>query len=157
MRVFCGLSLCLLFCFPLFKNPVRIVSILVCISLSFVALFSIIRSRWFSYVLFLVYVGGLLVLFIYICLIRRNYSLGVKVNWIIFVSLASLYLTLDLNNFRGLRFRFLGSSNFRGGSELAETASLSVFLFLGVLLLIILLVVVKASGAGSLVVSNEKS
>ena len=62
----------------------------------------------------------------------------------------SLFISLkgDFNYTLG----FLGASNFRGGQELAEENYLSLFLCLGVVLLLILLVVVRASGAGRILV-----
>lgn len=157
LEIFYVLSVFLILCFPLLKNPVGIVGTLVCMSLVFVRFISTLSRRWFSFVLFLVYVGGLLVLFMYICLIRRNYSFGLNISWVIFAAIVSVYLGDNVNEESYDNFRFLGGGNFDGGSELVESVNLSIFLFLGILLLIILLVVVRASGAGSLVVSNEKS
>nr|YP_004222138.1 NADH dehydrogenase subunit 6 [Berthellina sp. TLT-2006]ABK92218.1 NADH dehydrogenase subunit 6 [Berthellina sp. TLT-2006] len=155
MNFFYLLSVFLLFCFPLFKNPLSMMGILVCMSLSFVGFISILSSSWFSYVLFLVYVGGLLVLFMYICLINSNYSFNLSASWVLFFGIMSLYLSIDSESHDN--FRFLGGGNFNGGEELVELSNLSIFLFLGVVLLVMLLVVVRASGAGSIVVNNEKS
>jgi hypothetical protein len=66
-------------CFPLFFSPVRIVGVLILISLRFVAALSFFGRFWYSYILFLIYVGGLLVLLIYICLVRRNFPVKIRV------------------------------------------------------------------------------
>nr|AAR21520.1 NADH dehydrogenase subunit 6 [Berthella plumula] len=154
MEIFCYLSMFLCLCFPLFKNPIMMVGVLVCMSLCFVGFISILSSSWFSYVLFLVYVGGLLVLFMYICLISSNYSFSINFSLVVFMAVMSLYLSIDFSLYDN--FQLLGAGNFSGGQELVELSNLSIFLFLGVLLLIMLLVVVRASGAGSLIVNNEK-
>nr|AOQ30888.1 NADH dehydrogenase subunit 6 [Pleurobranchaea novaezealandiae] len=141
-------------CLPLFQNPVGMAGILVCISLSFVSFIALTGSSWFSYVLFLVYVGGLLVLFMYICLVSSNHSFYVNSSWALFLLGLSFFISLkgDMNYYLG----FLGASNFSAGQELVEENYLSLFLFLGVVLLLMLLVVVRASGAGSILVSKMK-
>ena len=64
--------------FPLFYRPVRIVGLLMTVRISLVGVLSLLGSFWYSYILFLIYVGGLLVLFIYICLVRRNIHLSAR-------------------------------------------------------------------------------
>lgn len=155
LSLICILSVFLLLCFPLFKNPVGMIGILVCIRLSFVSFISLVGSSWFSYVLFLVYVGGLLVLFIYICLIRSNYSFNVNMSWVGFFLFFSFLISFGGDYY--WYWTFLGSRNHVGGQQLVEENNLSLFLFLGVVLLIMLLVVVRASGAGRVVVRNERS
>lgn len=144
-----------IFCLPLFKNPIRIAAIVVAISLLIVRVISLFSSFWFSYVLFLVYVGGLLVIFIYICLVRRNYPFKFRVRRLAFILLASYGVSLRRE--RPYAPRLLGSNAWVGGEGLLDSRNISIFLFLAVLLLIMLLVVVRVSGAGCFSVSNEKN
>lgn len=145
----------LIFCFPLFKNPVRIAAMVVLIRIRVVSCISFFSSFWFSYVLFLVYVGGLLVIFIYICLVRRNYPFKLRFSGFIFAILRSLIISFFRERSRA--YRFLGQRTWVSGESLAEARNLSIFLFLAVVLLIILLVVVRVSGAGCFIVGNEKN
>lgn len=143
------------FCFPLFYRPVRIVGILLTIRLLFVRLLSFFSRFWYSYILFLVYVGGLLVLLIYICLARSNFPLRVKPEILIIIFRASL-LSSIVGGWSE-PFKFLGQRSWISGEILAEGRNLSIFIFLVVLLLMILLVVVRVSGTGFSIVVNDKS
>nr|YP_010574745.1 NADH dehydrogenase subunit 6 [Doris odhneri]UZI00316.1 NADH dehydrogenase subunit 6 [Doris odhneri] len=145
----------MIFCFPLLKNPISMAAMIVVISLCLVSAISVFSSFWFSYVLFLVYVGGLLVMFIYICLVSSNFPFKFSVNGLIFALFCSFMISLS--NKGALTVNFLGYSSWVTGDSLAETKNISIFLFLAVLLLAMLLVVVRVSGASSFVVSNEKN
>nr|YP_010429283.1 NADH dehydrogenase subunit 6 [Polycera hedgpethi]USQ67462.1 NADH dehydrogenase subunit 6 [Polycera hedgpethi] len=136
----------LIFCLPLFKNPISMAAMVVLISLIVVSMISLFSSFWFSYVLFLVYVGGLLVMFIYICLVSSNYPFKFSVNGFICILFGSCLISLFSDG--PLMPMFLGFSNWTNGESLLETSNISIFLFLAVLLLIMLLVVVRISGAG---------
>nr|UYI30950.1 NADH dehydrogenase subunit 6 [Ceratosoma sp. HG0001] len=145
----------LIFCFPLFKNPVSMVFMLVGISLFLVSMISLFSSFWFSYILFLVYVGGLLVLFIYICLVSSNYPFKFSFHGLVFGF--TLAFLLSFFSKTCLDTKFLGSGSWINGESLLESSNISIFLFLAVLLLIMLLVVVRISGAGCFTVGNEKN
>nr|YP_010121335.1 NADH dehydrogenase subunit 6 [Ceratodoris hiroi]QRC77962.1 NADH dehydrogenase subunit 6 [Ceratodoris hiroi] len=145
----------LIFCFPLFKNPVSMAAMVVLISMSVVSCISFFSSFWFSYVLFLVYVGGLLVMFIYICLVSSNYPFKLSFSGFIFAILSSLMISFFSES--SSAYSFLGQSTWVSGESLAEASNLSIFLFLAVVLLIMLLVVVRVSGAGCFIVGNEKN
>lgn len=146
----------LFFCFPLFKNPISLAAIVVGIRLFLVSMISLYSRFWFSYVLFLVYVGGLLVIFIYICLVRRNYPFKFRINGFICALVISFIGRIFGRNV--LVGNFLGFRAWTNGRSLLEKRNISIFLFLAVLLLTILLVVVRISGAGCFRVGdNEKS
>nr|YP_010574732.1 NADH dehydrogenase subunit 6 [Carminodoris armata]UZI00303.1 NADH dehydrogenase subunit 6 [Carminodoris armata] len=142
-------------CLPLFKNPISMAAMVVAISLLIVSIMSLVSSFWFSYVLFLVYVGGLLVMFIYICLVSSNYPFKLSASSFIFILLTSYMVSLKSDS--PFISKFLGFSTWTGGEGLLEASNISIFLFLAILLLIMLLVVVRVSGAGCFTVSNEKS
>nr|YP_010170643.1 NADH dehydrogenase subunit 6 [Doriprismatica atromarginata]QRZ60625.1 NADH dehydrogenase subunit 6 [Doriprismatica atromarginata] len=145
----------LIFSFPLFKNPISMAAMVVAISLYFVSMLSIFSSFWFSYVLFLVYVGGLLVMFIYICLVSSNYPFKFSISGLVFAFLISFLLSL-MSSF-SLNWSFLGCSNWISGETLLNESNVSIFLFLAILLLTMLLVVVRISGSGCFAVGNDKS
>nr|AHH92971.1 NADH dehydrogenase subunit 6 [Lethe dura] len=74
----------------------------------------LINSYWFSYILFLVFLGGLLVLFIYISSIASNEFLNISITnkFIIFIPLWILFLTMYLkNNLNWLNFSFNDDMN----------------------------------------------
>nr|BDY26059.1 NADH dehydrogenase subunit 6 [Spurilla braziliana] len=144
----------LVLCFPLFYSPLSLIAILMGISLGFVGLLSFFGSFWYSYILFLIYVGGLLVLFIYICLVSSNFSILIGSEGIIISLTVSLLFSIFLTSSQPLFF--LGASSNDSGFSLVQVENLSIFLFLVVLLLAMLLVVVRVSGAGSAIITNEK-
>nr|AAM33106.1 NADH dehydrogenase subunit 6 [Aeolidia papillosa] len=144
----------LLLCFPLFYSPMSLIAILMMVSLMFVGFLSFFGSFWYSYILFLIYVGGLLVLFIYICLVSSNFSVLIAPEGVVVALTLSLMFSLFSDSSQP--YSFLGMSNWKSGSSLVEPENLSIFLFLVVLLLAMLLVVVRVSGAGSAIVTNEK-
>lgn len=61
--------------FMLVGNPIIIGVLLLILGLFIVGQIGYIIGSWYAYILFLVYVGGLLVIFIYICIIRSNLQL----------------------------------------------------------------------------------
>ncbi len=144
-----------IFCLPLFKNPISMAAMVVAISLLIVRIISLFSSFWFSYVLFLVYVGGLLVIFIYICLVRRNFPFKFRINGLLCILFGSYIISLKRQS--PYIPKFLGSRTWTGGEGLIELRNISIFIFLAVLLLIILLVVVRVSRAGCFIVRNEKN
>nr|UBU97369.1 NADH dehydrogenase subunit 6 [Asteronotus hepaticus] len=144
-----------IFCLPLFKNPISMAALVVAVSLLIVSMMSLFSSFWFSYVLFLVYVGGLLVMFIYICLVSSNYPFKFGISSLVFILLGSYGVSLSSES--PCVPKFLGPSTWVSGESLLENSNISIFLFLAILLLIMLLVVVRVSGAGCFVVSNEKN
>nr|YP_010970145.1 NADH dehydrogenase subunit 6 [Phyllidia picta]WNR50656.1 NADH dehydrogenase subunit 6 [Phyllidia picta] len=148
----------LILCFPLFKNPISMAAMLVAISLVMVVMISVVSSFWFSYVLFLVYVGGLLVLFIYICLVSSNYPF--KFNLVSLLCIMMTSCLISLKSESSYPSGILGSSTWVSGENLMNDKTLSLFLFLAILLLTMLLVVVRICEPGGFSVtsnSNEKN
>nr|YP_009408651.1 NADH dehydrogenase subunit 6 [Elysia cornigera]ANP26518.1 NADH dehydrogenase subunit 6 [Elysia cornigera] len=132
----------------MFKAPSSLAAAIVFLSGCLVSIMGMTSSHWFSYVLFLVYVGGLLVMFIYVCLVSSNFPFKLDLNRGLFSFGLSLVLLLSVSN-PNLKSS-LGANSWQSGSELMESWNLSLFLFLTVLLLIMLLVVVRSSGSSSL-------
>nr|AAM33118.1 NADH dehydrogenase subunit 6 [Aplysia punctata] len=154
MKVLLLTTLILLSTFPLYKNPISLGAVLVLISFCFVSLASLLSSWWYSYVLFLVYIGGLLVLFIYVCLVSSNYPFLMNSNQVVLslvISLGGSYIL----SLKPVAMNFLGSSLWDSGGNLVSNTSLSLFGGLVILLLLMLLVVVRSSGAGAVIVSGD--
>nr|YP_010970158.1 NADH dehydrogenase subunit 6 [Phyllidiella hageni]WNR50669.1 NADH dehydrogenase subunit 6 [Phyllidiella hageni] len=153
--LFCFCSF-LIFCLPLFKNPISMTAVVVMISLAMVMVISFLSSYWFSYVLFLVYVGGLLVLFIYICLTSSNFPFKLNMTSVLCSILGSCFISLKSESVKPMAF--LGCSGWVSGEVLLNNKNLSLFLFLVILLLVMLLVVVRVCEPGSFSISHgEKS
>nr|YP_009349229.1 NADH dehydrogenase subunit 6 [Sakuraeolis japonica]APZ75715.1 NADH dehydrogenase subunit 6 [Sakuraeolis japonica] len=142
--------------FTLFYSPVMLIAVLMLISLSFVVALSIFSSFWYSYILCLIYVGGLLVLFIYICLVSSNFPMSISLESVLLTgSVSVLCLSFGPSFIQPLKS--LGYSAAECGVSLVEGSNVSIFIFLVILLLAMLLVVVRVSGAGSAIVANEKT
>nr|YP_010833232.1 NADH dehydrogenase subunit 6 [Philine kinglipini]WFG53979.1 NADH dehydrogenase subunit 6 [Philine kinglipini] len=150
MKIVSWVSIMLLMFFPLCNSPVSLGVVLILASFGFVAMLSFFSSWWYSYILFLVYIGGLLVLFIYVCLISSNYPFSGSGGLITLFFLSSI-ISYSMS-FKPLPKSFSGMSVFDVGAGLGSNWFLWVFMGLVVLLLVMLLVVVRASGAGSVVV-----
>lgn len=115
---------------------------------------SLFSRWWYAYILFLVYIGGLLVIFIYVCLVRRNYPFFVNSNQIVLLLRASLRVRYIIS-LKPVSIGFLGRELWDSGRGLVFDRSLSLFVGLVVLLLLILLVVVRRSGAGAVIVRGD--
>nr|YP_002726377.1 NADH dehydrogenase subunit 6 [Siphonaria pectinata]AAR21548.1 NADH dehydrogenase subunit 6 [Siphonaria pectinata] len=142
----------LLLTFPMYKNPASQGGVLVVISFYLVALMSLTSSVWFSYVLFLVYIGGLLVMFIYVCLVSSNYPF--KLSSVQVISGLSMSLIVAEWMPEVAPSYFLGSSTWVSGAGLIQEVNVGLFLSLVVLLLFMLLVVVRSTGVGAVVVGT---
>nr|UXW90885.1 NADH dehydrogenase subunit 6 [Succineidae gen. n. sp. z RM-2021] len=60
--------------FVIFFNPLIIGFSLFMLSLVLIKNISMMSVIWFAYIMFIVYIGGLLVLFIYVCMISSNHK-----------------------------------------------------------------------------------
>lgn len=130
-----GLGIFLVFSFCFLRSPVSYGGALITLRTIGALLLSLSSSTWYGYLLFLVYVGGLLVLFLYIIILRSNFNLQVrfKLTGLIFLA----FLVNKLYDFRypknrlGVRLR-----------ECREDFSLGLFLGLGSLLLLVFFAIV---------------
>nr|YP_009408798.1 NADH dehydrogenase subunit 6 [Deroceras reticulatum]ASL05733.1 NADH dehydrogenase subunit 6 [Deroceras reticulatum] len=136
--------------FMLVGNPMMIGVLLLILSLFMVGQIGYIIGSWYAYILFLVYVGGLLVMFIYICMISSNLqltgvlSLSGLGTMMIIMSVVGQYV----NNHKMLtHVEMLSGVNF----------PLSLLLMLGVYLLICFLSVISIilSGGTSINIENN--
>nr|YP_009938416.1 NADH dehydrogenase subunit 6 [Lethe verma]QNU07848.1 NADH dehydrogenase subunit 6 [Lethe verma]QNU07861.1 NADH dehydrogenase subunit 6 [Lethe verma] len=119
----------------------------------------IINSYWFSYILFLVFLGGLLVLFIYVSSIASNEFMNISFinKFIIFMPLLILSLTImfknnlywlnlsfneDMNNFNNM-FLFHHNENYINLLKLYNEQTYLLMTIMIIYLFITLIAVVK--------------
>nr|YP_010735483.1 NADH dehydrogenase subunit 6 [Ambigolimax valentianus]WEI33074.1 NADH dehydrogenase subunit 6 [Ambigolimax valentianus] len=123
--------------FVLVSSPMGVGVLLFMLSLLMAVKMGMMISSWYAYMLFLVYVGGLLVMFIYICMISSNYQLG--------VSKMKLLLPLTLMNLAILSQYTINQKlvTFSGLSINGMNLPLFLLLMLGVYLLICFIVVIN--------------
>lgn len=123
--------------FPLLTRPISLGGLLIFIRICFVILISLISRAWYGYLLFLVYIGGLLVLFIYICIIRSNTVFKVEIPQVLlmFILLTFYYRVY----YSKISWFFLGRSSFDSGNIL----NIFIFISLVIVLLIVFLAVVQ--------------
>ena len=146
-----SLGLSRVFIFPLISQPLSlglaiiVSTIFICIMIAFYL------SSWYGFILFLIYVGGLLVIFAYVATLSPNTLFGGAARLLFFLGVqlvlpVSLYLTpfLDL--------KLLGSESRQEraitllkacGVQLASPMIVSILVRLALILLINLVVVVK--------------
>nr|YP_010131058.1 NADH dehydrogenase subunit 6 [Haliotis ovina]QPZ53799.1 NADH dehydrogenase subunit 6 [Haliotis ovina]UFI48613.1 NADH dehydrogenase subunit 6 [Haliotis ovina]UFI48619.1 NADH dehydrogenase subunit 6 [Haliotis ovina] len=152
MVVLCVFSICfsLLVVMPVLSQPLALGVVVLLFSLFSCMMVGVCVSSWYGYVLFLVYVGGLLVMFAYVAaLVPNSVFLGFWVFFGFFCGLMlsiGLYLLLYVQDYKVVAWvgdfggeKFLFSSGF----GLVSSSGVSVMVTLGVVLLINLLAVVK--------------
>nr|YP_010377573.1 NADH dehydrogenase subunit 6 [Lopinga achine]QYC92828.1 NADH dehydrogenase subunit 6 [Lopinga achine] len=113
MKMFLSLMVILISMFMFFINHPISMGLLILMQTLLICLLMgmLINSYWFSYILFLVFLGGLLVLFIYISSIASNEILNISFfnKFIIFTPLLILFMTLINKN--NLNWLNLSSNN----------------------------------------------
>nr|ADX36082.1 NADH dehydrogenase subunit 6 [Haliotis diversicolor supertexta]UBN09086.1 NADH dehydrogenase subunit 6 [Haliotis diversicolor] len=152
MAVLSVFSICfsLLAVMPVLSQPLALGVVVLLFSLFSCMMVGLCVSSWYGYVLFLVYVGGLLVMFAYVAaLVPNSIFLGF---WVFFgffcgaVLSASLYLLLYVQDWKVVSWASeFGASKFllSSGFGLVSSSGVSIMVALGVVLLINLLAVVK--------------
>lgn len=119
------------------------------------------KSFWFSYILFLIFIGGILILFIYIASLASNeklnfsFSTFLKISpiiiTIIFILLSDKFwlrpnfFNNELSNF--LNFSILIKENFLSTSKIYDTPNNWIIIFLINYLLLNLIIIVKITNS----------
>nr|YP_010400352.1 NADH dehydrogenase subunit 6 [Indothais javanica]UQS76051.1 NADH dehydrogenase subunit 6 [Indothais javanica] len=135
---------------PFMSQPLSL-GLIVMVSTLFMCIASAITlSSWYGYILFLIYVGGLLVMFAYVAALSPNVLFGSGAPVILFgISLLAFMIFLSSTNLVDLPFLSYSSevSKFSFlkiyGSEMVSPQMISILIGLAVILLINLIVVVK--------------
>nr|ALK03382.1 NADH dehydrogenase subunit 6 [Lepetodrilus schrolli] len=147
------LSMCLaiLFLMPLMLQPLSLGLCIMLLTGALCLLASLSASSWYAYILFLVFVGGLLVMFAYVAVLAPNtFFLNFKpMIWMSMIFMVSLVImsTVFFKNPLSIAppsshsASLLDSSS--TGANLVFMNSTSIMIILGTILLIALLAVVK--------------
>nr|YP_010608772.1 NADH dehydrogenase subunit 6 [Succinea erythrophana]WAO26019.1 NADH dehydrogenase subunit 6 [Succinea erythrophana] len=85
--------------FIIFFNPLIMGCCLFLLSLMLIKSLSMMSSVWFAYLMFMVYIGGLLVLFIYICMVTSNYKFSLTFSSLAIIIEGLFFLLILLTNF----------------------------------------------------------
>nr|YP_010273952.1 NADH dehydrogenase subunit 6 [Bulinus nasutus]QYJ56655.1 NADH dehydrogenase subunit 6 [Bulinus nasutus] len=132
------MSSLLMVMFSVCITPIPLGIVLFFTSVFVVFLMSILLSSWYGYILFLVYVGGLLVLFMYMCIMSSNMSFFSSYYFMVLPLLMMVYLVSEKFWSESTKF-FLGFSNF----ESSYYMNLSIFLGLTLILLFTFLSIIR--------------
>uniref|UniRef100_UPI0030E3E225 NADH dehydrogenase subunit 6 n=1 Tax=Optediceros marginatum TaxID=3128126 RepID=UPI0030E3E225 len=145
-----ALSFSSIFLLPLMAQPLSLGLVIMVLSLLFCCLTGMLLSSWYAYILFLIYVGGLLVMFAYVAALSPNMMFlglnAVLVSVAIFIPCLVFlynYTFLDLVNISDLNFWLEAKSIKNYGIELVSPYYVSILIALGIILLVNLVVVVK--------------
>nr|WRW55920.1 NADH dehydrogenase subunit 6 [Thylacodes adamsii] len=143
--VFSSLFMCLSFLFPVMAQPLSLGCLLLLLTLVACLLSGLILSSWYGYILFLVYVGGLLVMFAYSASLIPNIKFG-SLNLIYLVVyplvFSCLYFYFFVDSTQIISQHFTSQFKFFG-MELASSVGISMLVGLAVILFLNLVAVVK--------------
>nr|YP_010393254.1 NADH dehydrogenase subunit 6 [Tylothais aculeata]UPX89416.1 NADH dehydrogenase subunit 6 [Tylothais aculeata] len=135
---------------PFMSQPLSLGLVVMLSTLFMCVISSITLSPWYGYILFLIYVGGLLVMFAYVAALSPNVLFGSGAPLIFFIFSFVIFLfLLYLFNITDLpllgyvndvsKFSFLKTY----GAEMVSPQMISILIGLAIILLINLIVVVK--------------
>lgn len=145
------LRLCSIFLFPLISQPLSLGLSIIFSTIFLCVLVALYLSSWYGYILFLIYVGGLLVIFAYVAALSPNVLFGGAAP-LAFLAASQTVLPLilffrdfidlsQLTVLSGEREFFIGLKTC--GIELVSPSVISVLIGLATILLVNLVVVVK--------------
>ena len=136
--------------FPLIAQPLSLGMAIMISSLFLCTLTALTLSSWYAYILFLIYVGGLLVMFAYVAALSPNVLFTGGGPLLFFAATFTLLLGLlyrtpfpDLRMIRPLETASAAKTLKRYGSQLVSEGSAFILIGLGLILLINLVAVVK--------------
>ena len=151
IRLLISFRLSRVFLFPLINQPLRL-GLAIIVSTIFICLLTgIYLSSWYGFILFLIYVGGLLVMFAYVATLSPNTLFGGAGSLLFLLGTQRILpLAIFYSFFLDSRFLTNPACNFREmsilkshGIELVSPIMISVLISLALILLINLIVVVK--------------
>ena len=150
-RLLISLRLSRVFLFPLINQPLRLGLAIMVSTILICLLTGMFLSSWYGFILFLIYVGGLLVIFAYVATLSPNTLFGGANSLLFFLGAQTvLPLAIYYTSFLDIAFLTNPSFNFKEtsilkshGIELVSPIIISILIRLAVILLINLIVVVK--------------
>nr|YP_010936462.1 NADH dehydrogenase subunit 6 [Morula spinosa]WKW54915.1 NADH dehydrogenase subunit 6 [Morula spinosa] len=135
---------------PLMSQPLSLGMVIMVSTLLICITTAVTLSSWYAYILFLIYVGGLLVMFAYVAALSPNVLFGSGAPLAFFLVVLLFFVIFFFNNmFVDLSslssFDNLSSMKFLKtyGSEMVSPHMMSILIGLAIILLINLIVVVK--------------
>lgn len=148
--IFISLGISISLILPIIAQPLRLGLIIILSTLLLCFIRAIILSPWYGYILFLIYVGGLLVIFAYVSALSPNTlfsGLIPTINFLLIVLLWTIIFLyqplIDSNNIEFIN-TFIQMKNIKVlRYEIVSPQIISILLGLGVILLINLIAVVK--------------
>nr|AXA45360.1 NADH dehydrogenase subunit 6 [Mitromorpha fischeri] len=145
-----SMAISLLSVLPLMSQPLSLGLVIMLSTLVMCIISGILVSQWYSFILFLIYVGGLLVMFAYVAALSPNVLFGKGTPLIFFTMVLILFMVFfSLYPFTDLSFlEYLSLLSDQKclkmyGAELVSPQMASILIGLGLVLLINLVVVVK--------------
>nr|YP_010974603.1 NADH dehydrogenase subunit 6 [Pomacea aulanieri]WNR57056.1 NADH dehydrogenase subunit 6 [Pomacea aulanieri] len=142
-------SLATTFMLPLMSQPLSLGLTIMFLTLFLCLLASMFFSSWYAYILFLIYIGGLLVMFIYVASLIPN-MLFLSNNYLIFFLVSQILLMWFFYFYISKSLKMTNYNSYTNysmlsfyGSELVSSSLFSVFIGLSVVLLLNLVAVVK--------------
>lgn len=145
-----SISISRVFLFPLIAQPLSLGLSIIVSSLFLCTLTALTLSSWYAYILFLIYVGGLLVMFAYVAALSPNVLFSGGGPLALFVSASGLLFVLffvsplpDLPRLRLAQTASLFKGLKTSGTQLVCEGSAFILIGLGLILLINLVAVVK--------------
>nr|YP_010350002.1 NADH dehydrogenase subunit 6 [Clithon corona]UOH96872.1 NADH dehydrogenase subunit 6 [Clithon corona] len=150
ISIICSMLLALIFTMPMMMQPLSLGLCIMGISLFWCVLLGLTYSSWFSYVLFLIYVGGLLVMFVYVAALAPN-TLFSSLKSLVGVLTTSAFLLILVSSLTPKDLSFLYdnlsldyySESIKTGIMMVSSSNISMLIGLGLILLMNLLAVVK--------------
>nr|YP_010994944.1 NADH dehydrogenase subunit 6 [Polypylis sp. TS-2018]WOZ13952.1 NADH dehydrogenase subunit 6 [Polypylis sp. TS-2018] len=130
-------SIMLMLSYPVYSSPVFYSLMMFFASVYIIFFMSVFLSGWYSYLLFLVYIGGLLVLFMYVCFMSSNDKLSKYLpNLFLIILNIWFFLFEPVSEVSSL---FMGFSMY----ESSFLMSMSMFMLLVVILLFSLFIIIR--------------
>nr|ANZ03426.1 NADH dehydrogenase subunit 6 [Theodoxus fluviatilis] len=150
MCIISSLLLSLIFSMPMMMQPFSLGLCIMAISLFWCILLGFTYSSWFSYVLFLIYVGGLLVMFVYVAALAPNTLFSslksltstMSAAFVLFIIIISL-TSKDLSFLYDTLSSDYCNESMKTGILMTSSSNISMLIGLGLILLMNLLAVVK--------------
>nr|APH08748.1 NADH dehydrogenase subunit 6 [Glyphostoma sp. JEU-2016] len=135
---------------PLMSQPLSLGLVIMVSTLLMCVGSAIMLSQWYGYILFLIYVGGLLVMFAYVAALAPNVLFGRGTPFIFFMLMSLIFMSffyfnpfIDLSSFSDISEYDPQKFMKVYGVELVSPQMISVLIGLALILLINLIVVVK--------------
>nr|UYX79099.1 NADH dehydrogenase subunit 6 [Distorsio anus] len=136
--------------FPLMSQPLSLGLMIMISTLLMCSVSAMTLSSWYGYILFLIYVGGLLVMFAYVAALSPNVLFGSGLPLIFFTLMALLIGVFMFTHFL-VDFPMMTYSNEQStlkfmktyGTEMVSPQMISILIGLALILLVNLVVVVK--------------